>query len=43
MGRWGWATAFQASSFWLRAICRRSHFQSTTAGGTLHGPPNLHL
>jgi len=43
MGRWGWATAFQVSSFCLRAICRRSHFQRWTTGGPLHWPPNIHL
>jgi len=26
VGRWGWAMSFQASSFWLRAMCRRSNF-----------------
>jgi len=41
MGRWGWATAFHASPFWLRAICRRSHFGSRAAGGAWHGPPKL--
>jgi len=43
MGRWGWATSFQASSCWLPAICRRSHFQSRAAGGARHGRPKLRL
>jgi len=43
MGRWGWATAFQASYFWLRAIRRRSHFQSRAAGDARYGPPKIHL
>jgi len=30
-------------SFWLRAICRRSHFQSWAAVGPRHGPPKLHF
>jgi len=41
MCRWGWETAFQASSFCLRAICRPSYFQSRAAGGTLQWPPKL--
>jgi len=43
MGRWGWATAFQASSFWLRSICRRLHFWSRAVWGAGHVPPNLRL
>jgi len=43
MGRWGSATDFQASSFWLRVICRRSDFRSRAAGGAQPGPPNLRL
>jgi len=43
MDRWGWATAIQASSFWLRVICRLWHFQSRAAGGPLHGSPILRL
>jgi len=43
MDRWGWATAFQASSFWLRAVCRRSQFQSRAAGGPMHGAPKVRL
>jgi len=43
MGRWRWATAFQASSFWLWAICRRSHFWSRAARGPLLRQPNLCL
>jgi len=43
MGRWGWAKASQASSFWLWAICRRSHFWSRAAGGVRHGLPNFCL
>jgi len=35
------SNAFQASFSWLRAICRRSHFQNTAAYAPLHGRPNL--
>jgi len=31
----------QASSFCLRAICRRSHFGSRAVAGARHGPPKL--
>jgi len=40
MGRCRRATAFQASSFCLRAICRRSRFCSRAAGGPKHRPQN---
>jgi len=43
MGRWGRATALQSSCFWLRSICRRSHFQSRAARGARHKPTDLHL
>ena len=43
MGREGLATVFQASSFCLRAICRRSHFQSRAEGGPRHGQHKLLL
>jgi len=37
------SNSFPGSSFWLRAICRRSHFQSRAAGGPLHLPPKIRL
>jgi len=43
MGRWGWATAFQASPFCLPALCRHSHSQSWSAGGTRLGTPKIRL
>jgi len=43
MGRWGWPTAFQASSFWLRSICRSSHSQSRAAAGHRHEPRQILL
>jgi len=39
MGRWGWATAFQASHFWLPAICKYSYYRTRAAKGAWQGYP----
>jgi len=43
MCRWGWETASQSSPFWLRAIWRRSHFQTRTEKGAQQGSPKIRL